>query len=227
MKNILARGGIEFLAVIMGISGSLWLDDNNTYNTDRKQEYEAYDRLSNALSEDIKLMDEALIENDRVIYIIENMMNNMSNLSNDTLSVYIDESQTYANINPHISDYETLKNTGRLYKITDIDLLQKIINLYDNRYGVIDHWTIEDKRAIFMQDEFFINNYAMAPSVKWTTLKNVISDRDILNNDSTYHNYLIFLFKVKTTLKTQWSKLKDEILSLQKEIQSKVDQKQF
>ena len=227
MKNILARGGIEFLAVIMGISGSLWLDDNNTYNSDRKQEYEAYDRLSNALSEDIKLMDEALIENDRVIYIIENMMNNMSNLSNDTLSVYIDESQTYANINPHISDYETLKNTGRLYKITDIDLLQKIIDLYDNRYGVIDHWTIEDKRAIFMQDEFFINNYSMAPSVKWTTLKNVISDRDILNNDSTYHNYLIFLFKVKTTLKTEWNKLKDEILSLQKEIQSKVDQKQF
>ena len=227
MKNILARGGIEFLAVIMGISGSLWLDDNNTYNTDRKQEYEAYDRLSNALSEDIKLMDEALIENDRVIYIIENMMNNMSNLSNDTLSVYIDESQTYANINPHISDYETLKNTGRLYKITDINLLQKIIDLYDNRYGVIDHWTIEDKRAIFMQDEFFINNYAMAPSVKWTTLKNVSRDRYKLNNDSTYHNYLIFLFKVKTTLKTEWNKLKDEILSLQKEIQSKVDQKQF
>jgi hypothetical protein len=40
MKNILARGGIEFLAVIMGISGSLWLDDNNTYKNDRKQEYE-------------------------------------------------------------------------------------------------------------------------------------------------------------------------------------------
>ena len=74
MKNILARGGIEFLAVILGISGSLWIDDNSNYKKDRKQEYEAYNRLSNALSEDIKLMDEALIENDRVIFIIENMM---------------------------------------------------------------------------------------------------------------------------------------------------------
>ena len=27
MKNILARGGIEFLAVLLGISGSLWIDD--------------------------------------------------------------------------------------------------------------------------------------------------------------------------------------------------------
>ena len=28
MKNILARGGIEFLAVLLGISGSLWIDGN-------------------------------------------------------------------------------------------------------------------------------------------------------------------------------------------------------
>ena len=27
MKNLLARGGIEFLAVLLGISGSLWVDD--------------------------------------------------------------------------------------------------------------------------------------------------------------------------------------------------------
>ena len=27
MKNILARGGIEFLAVLLGISGSLWIDN--------------------------------------------------------------------------------------------------------------------------------------------------------------------------------------------------------
>ena len=27
MKKILARGGIEFLAVLLGISGSLWVDD--------------------------------------------------------------------------------------------------------------------------------------------------------------------------------------------------------
>ena len=28
MKNILARGGIEFLAVLLGISASLWIDNN-------------------------------------------------------------------------------------------------------------------------------------------------------------------------------------------------------
>ena len=28
MKKIFARGGIEFLAVLLGISGSLWIDKN-------------------------------------------------------------------------------------------------------------------------------------------------------------------------------------------------------
>ena len=126
MKNILARGGIEFLAVIMGISGSLWLDDNNTYKNDRKQEYEAYDRLSNALSQDIKIIDNALIENDRRLEILESMMKNIENLSDDTLSTYIDQTQNYVNINPHISDYETLKNTGRLYAITPLVIVKTL-----------------------------------------------------------------------------------------------------
>ena len=50
MKNVLARGGIEFLAVLLGISGSLWLDDRSTLNQEKKYEIEAYQRLSNANS---------------------------------------------------------------------------------------------------------------------------------------------------------------------------------
>ena len=46
MKNILARGGIEFLAVFLGIALSLWVDDyreerelNNRLNDDFKKIY--------------------------------------------------------------------------------------------------------------------------------------------------------------------------------------------
>ena len=38
MKNILARGGIEFLAVLLGISGSLWIDGNQENR--QKKEYQ-------------------------------------------------------------------------------------------------------------------------------------------------------------------------------------------
>ena len=63
MKNILARGGIEFLAVLLGISGSLWIDDSSTNRNDRTQEYEAYSRLSNAMEKDIINIKKALIVN--------------------------------------------------------------------------------------------------------------------------------------------------------------------
>ncbi len=38
MKNILARGGIEFIAVLLGITASLWIDENRkAYDQNKKQ----------------------------------------------------------------------------------------------------------------------------------------------------------------------------------------------
>ena len=70
MKNIFARGGIEFLAVLLGISGSLWLDDRSTFTQERKYEIEAYQRLSNALTLDMEGLKEDAIKNKRMIYVL-------------------------------------------------------------------------------------------------------------------------------------------------------------
>ena len=45
MKNILARGGIEFLAVLLGISASLWIDNNNKKEDLAIQRKETYQLL--------------------------------------------------------------------------------------------------------------------------------------------------------------------------------------
>ena len=37
MKNILARGGIEFISVLLGISGSLWIDKFKAYDFNNDQ----------------------------------------------------------------------------------------------------------------------------------------------------------------------------------------------
>ena len=39
MKNLFARGGIEFLAVLLGISGSLWIENNRESNLENEQIY--------------------------------------------------------------------------------------------------------------------------------------------------------------------------------------------
>ena len=224
MKNVIARGGIEFLAVLLGISGSLWLDDRSTYAQERKYEIEAYQRLSNALALDIEGLVEDAKENVRMIEVLNLMINDIESISNDSMVLYIDITQSYSDMETHISDYETLKNTGRLYNITDLDMLQRIIDMYDKKYGEINDWKAEDKRAIWLQDEFFINNYAMQPSSKWTTLKNVSQDRSRLNTDKTYRNHLVFLYKVKTQMRIEWENLQKDMIDLNNDIIQKLQE---
>ena len=223
MKNVLARGGIEFLAVLLGISGSLWLDDRSTFNQERKYEIEAYQRLSNALSLDMDGLKEDVEKNKRMIYVLGLMIDNIDAISNDSLKHYIDITQSYSDMETHVSDYETLKNTGRLYSITEMDMLQRIIDMYDKRYGEISDWKTEDKRAIFMQDEFFIKNYAMQPAENWTTLRNITNDRQRLISDDTYRNYLIFLYQVKNRMNAEWNKLIIDIDGLNTDIMKQIE----
>ena len=65
MKNILARGGVEFVAVFLGIALSLWVDD---YRESR----ELRERLSDDYQKIYK----------EVLYNIENI-NNIINLNNE------------------------------------------------------------------------------------------------------------------------------------------------
>ena len=47
MKNILSRGGIEFLAVLLGLSGSLWVDNSIKENENTVQNRKILTRLYN------------------------------------------------------------------------------------------------------------------------------------------------------------------------------------
>lgn len=223
MKNILARGGIEFIAVILGISGSLWIDDWSSYKTDREKELETFSRLSIALNEDNLLLEEALKANARRVNVLNDLIYDFENISMDTLSKYIEEIQYYTRMDPHISDFETLKSTGQLYTILDFDILQGIIDLYDNKYSIIGHWMNEDKRAIFLQDEYFLENYSMIPTKHWSTLKNLEKDYQKLKNDKTFFNYLVLVFNVKTHMNRDWTALKSDVVKLKEKIDLKIN----
>ena len=56
MKNILARGGIEFLAVLLGLSGSLWVDNSIKENENKVQNRKILTRLYNNLISDSTLL---------------------------------------------------------------------------------------------------------------------------------------------------------------------------
>jgi len=210
------------MAVMLGISGSLWIDDWSTSKNNFDDELAAYSRLSDALEQDILNIEKELSTNDKMVKILDRMITDINDIGIDTLSNYIDQTQAYVTLKPQFSDYEALKNTGRLYKISDFDLLQKIIDLYDNSYGEIDRLMVEDKRAIFMQDEFFIQNYAMKPAKEWTTLRNINSDIARIKSDKEYMNHLVFMYKVKMQIDDRWTILISQIKNVKKEIDSKI-----
>jgi hypothetical protein len=221
MRNLLARGGIEFIAVLLGISGSLWIDDWSTSRSDISEEYSAYVRLSKAMEQDIVNLEKELEKNNKMVEVINYLINNINDIEADSLVLYIDQTQSYVTLMPQLSDYEALKSTGKLYKVSDFDLLQKIIDLYDIKYGEIERLMVEDKRAIFMQDEFFIQNYAMKPAKEWTTLKDAKADLNRIKLDKVYMNYLVFMYKVKMQVNERWATLIEDIKIVKNEIDLK------
>ena len=57
MKNILARGGIEFLAVFIGIILSLYVDDNRDLNIVRNSNKKNLQSLENEIDQRISYID--------------------------------------------------------------------------------------------------------------------------------------------------------------------------
>ena len=47
MKKILARGGIEFLAVLLGITGSLWIDQNQEIRKEKEYQITILESIYN------------------------------------------------------------------------------------------------------------------------------------------------------------------------------------
>ena len=73
MKNILARGGIEFLAVLLGITISLWVDEMRVNSNEEKQFRNDLMAIHNELESDLETMVAALAFNqDMVIKVNHN-----------------------------------------------------------------------------------------------------------------------------------------------------------
>ena len=110
-----------------------------------------------------------------------------------------------------------------MYTLPDFDILQGIIDLYDNKYSIIEHWMNEDKRAIFLQEEYFLENYSMIPTKHWSTLKDFKKDYQKLKNDKTFFIYLVLVFNVKIHMNRDWTALKSDVVKLKEKIDLKIN----
>ena len=76
MKKILARGGVEFLAVLLGITASLWIDKNQKLSDIEEERNKVYQIISNEISQIIIYTDERLeyykIQSEKIDFLFDN-----------------------------------------------------------------------------------------------------------------------------------------------------------
>ena len=140
MKNILARGGIEFIAVLLGITGSLWIDENRkAYDQNKKQI-----TILEAVYEDI-IQTENFIKNRRTPAFkadstwMDFFADNWENMNVDSVAIELSKHGTrvsfhntfldFREFHPPISSIELIMQDGSLKEIHNIEIRKKINTL--------------------------------------------------------------------------------------------------
>ena len=156
MKNILARGGVEFLAVLLGISLSLWVDENST----KKEIHQALQKdLINIRADlkkdinEIQRIDSLKTKGLDQIRIYLDIINDKRQISDINTKLLL---KNYGNISytffPMGSSYLVALNSGRLNYIEDLELIVVLSKYYQNSYERI-------KTNNYMFDEFLNKNF--------------------------------------------------------------------
>jgi len=130
MKNILARGGIEFLAVLLGISASLWIDNNQKEEALHQERIEVHKIIRNEISQIIDYTDERLEyykeQSAKIDFLFDNWETFNSKEFDDpydfTYDIWTTGTFMY---NPNLSTFDGLKNNGQ-FNLVDKDIRKKI-----------------------------------------------------------------------------------------------------
>ena len=138
MKNTLARGGIEFIAVLLGITLSLWVDENRV-NRIAEKEFQA-DLLAiySELTDDLIVIDNAMSFNKEMIEKMDQLLLTMENSkinvdAIDTIEIFNTKMENRSFFGKKTA-YLSSKSSGRLNRNSSNPLAQELTRLYDQTY---------------------------------------------------------------------------------------------
>ena len=168
MKNILARGGIEFLAVFIGIILSLYVDENRDLNIVRNSNKKNLRSLENEIDQRINYIDNRISQYQRDIkignYVIKNWektnLDSIVDITRGDRGILL-TLKAYRAINLPISVYNSLNSDGSIGKLEN----DSIKILLDNVYEVFPSHIVdgvENERIIYHSfNKYIIEKYPM------------------------------------------------------------------
>ena len=164
MKKIITRGGVEFLAVLFGITISLWVEDWRQDRDIQDKILEDYINIRDEIETDIKNID-------RIITLVDNQSDLLKTLikySNQELK--FDEQRILTGIQEvtaptffgSLTAYKASVSSGRLNFSTEQNISNEISLLYEHFYKRLDtNSEIFDQRLQILKKDYFIDFYSL------------------------------------------------------------------
>ena len=87
MKKILTRGGVELIAVVLGITLSLWVDDKKELSVIKKNNVKTLESLKNEVRLRIDYIERKIRQYQRDVEVGEYVIKNWNNIDLDSVSI--------------------------------------------------------------------------------------------------------------------------------------------
>ena len=166
MKKILTRGGVELIAVVLGITLSLWVDDKRELSIIRENNVKTLSSIKNEVRLRIDYIERKINQYQRDVEVGEYVIKNWNNIDFDSIASKTKNGRSivltlkaYRAINLPISIYNSLNSDGSIAKL-DQDSIKIILN---DLYEVIPAHIVdgvENERVLYHSfNEFIIKNY--------------------------------------------------------------------
>tara|TARA_B100000579_G_C22656644_1_gene768884 strand:- start:132 stop:803 length:672 start_codon:yes stop_codon:yes gene_type:complete len=196
MKNILARGGIEFLAVFIGIILSLWVDDKRNLKSIRDNNYNTKKSLKVEIKLRVDYIETKIKQYERDINVGEYVINNWGEVSIDSV-IKVTEGdrdilltlKAYRAINLPISVYNSLNSDGSIGHIEEDTIKIALDDLYEVFPAhIVDG--VENERVLYHSlNKYIIEHY---PTIVDGEINQQNKNKfDVLFNDDIILGYTI------------------------------------
>ena len=193
MKNLFMRGGIEFMAVLLGISASLWLENNRTERELKSQLNQSLKALKLSIIEDKKSMNQFIKNHDELISHFNFIQNedSIKESSNERLKIAFEQTTIPRSINLDFTIFSSMESSGLIYKIQNDELRNKILKLFQSHYTSLIEIFDYDLENVKKMDNVIINDFIISKQgVMWNLdYKHPSTRRDIVENQ-IFQNYM-------------------------------------
>ena len=166
MEKLLTRGGVELIAVVLGITLSLWVDDKKELSVVKKNNVKTLKSIKAEVALRIKYIDRKMNQYKRDIEVGDYIIKNWNKIDYDSVASITKNDRNiiltlkaYRAINLPISIYNSLNSDGSIGKLEQ-DSIKIILNdLYEVFPAhIVDG--VENERVLYHSfNEYIIKNY--------------------------------------------------------------------